>query len=256
MQGHIKVVFEDLENVSTLISTQGTVQVFYFTPGELHACLNLLREILVPKLGEELCLKPQGTYDLVDKIRYLIQEGGIEHDMSIDLEKLTELTGWEEEDLRGALPVIVKEIFPFGIELKISKIIAGCSRAEPYVEDWLKSVEQALRIEGFHTPPSFEWEQNQFFELARHMCTGANYEIMIRVKAFLDGRVITETEPRHLADLADGILNDILNKYQIPYETEIPVEIAKNQLVPVAIFGIAALGILAFYGLSRSFHQT
>lgn len=242
-KGHIRIKFKDLEEVLTLISTQGTIQVFYFTIGELDACLNLLREILVPKFGEEIHLTPQGTYILVDKIRYLIQEGMITHDMGLNPEKLAELTGWEKEDIWDVLPTILREPFPFGIELKVSRIIAGCSRAEPYVEGWLKSVEQALKREGFYSPNSFEWEQNLSFELVKHICVDANYEAVMCVRAFLDGRVVTEAKPRHLAELAHRVLNAVLDKYEIPYETEILVQTAKGPLLLVPI--LATLGILA-----------
>ena len=248
-KGHINIRFKGLEEVSTLISAHGTIQVFYFTLDELTACLNNLKEILVPKLDERLYLAPQGTYILVDRIRYLIQEGKITHDMSLDSGKLEELTGWEKEDIRRALPTILQEIFPFGIELKVSRIIAGCSTAEPYVEEWLNRVEQALKREGFYSPYSFEWEQNQSFELVRHM--SANCGAMVHVKAFLDGRVITEAKPKHLTESADRILNNIFDKYDIPYETEIPVKIAKNPFLPVAILGIAILGTLALCELSN-----
>jgi len=251
-KGLINIKFRGLEEVSILISPQGTIQIFYTTLGELQASLDFLMEILVPKFGETLCLVPQRTYSLVDKIRYLIQEGEITHDMSLDSKRLVELTGCSNEDIKNNLPTILNEIFPFGIELKVSRIIAGCSRAEPYIEEWLSSVEQALRREGFYSPCLFEWEQNQSFELVKHMCVGANHEVVIRVKAFLDGRIVTEAKPRHLAGLAQRILYAILDKYEIPYETEIPVEMTKSPLTPVVILGLVTLGALVLCGLSNT----
>ena len=221
LKGHIFIRFRGLERVTTLISTQGTVQVFYCTLAELNACLGFLGEILIPMPGERLYLKPRGKYDLVNKIRHLVQEGKIAHDMIVDLGTLSELTGWKEGNIRNALPNVLQENFPFGIELKVSRITAGCSRAEPYVESWLRSVEQALREEGFYSPLSFEWEQNQSFELIKHTHTGFGNRLkVVRVKAFLDGSVVTEAQPKHFTDSAENMLDVILDKHSIPYETK------------------------------------
>lgn len=255
-KGHIYIKFKDREEVSTLISPRGTIQVSFSTLGELNACLNFLREVLVPKFGEGLFLTPKGTYTLIDKIRYLIQEGKITHEMGLDLGRLAELTGREKEDIRSALPAILQEILPFGIELKVSKVLAGCSRAESYVEEWLGSVEQALRREGFYSPYSFEWEPNQSFEFVKHVDVDVNCEGVICVKAFLDGRVITEADPTHLTRWANRIVNDILDKYAIPYETKIPVKTAKGPWIPVVVLGIAALGAIHLYRLSNIGSET
>lgn len=237
-----------------MISAHGTIQVFYFTLDELNTWLKFLGEILVPRFNERLHLTPKGTFSLVDKIRCLIQEDKITHDMSIDSEAFAELTGWEKEDIKNAMPTIMQEIFPCGIELKVSRIIAGCSRPEPYVEEWLKSVERALKTEGFYSPDSFEWEQNQSFELVKHMYAGANYDAITRVKAFLDGRVTVEAKPRHLAGLAHRTFNDTLDKYAIPYERETPAKTARNPLTLVTIMGIA-VGTLALFVLLGSSEQ-
>jgi len=204
-------------------------------------------EILAPKAGEELHLTPKGTFTLVDKIRHLIQEGKIIHDMSLDLEKLAELTSWEKEDIRNAMPNILQPIFPKGIELKVSRVVAGCSRAEPYIEEWLERVAQGLRREGFCSPNSFQCEHNLFFELVKHGNVGADCEAVIRVKAFLDGRVVAEAEPKHFTDLASRILDATLDKYDIPYETEIPVETPRSPIAPLML-GLAMLGL---FGLSN-----
>ena len=254
LKGHICIRFNGLDEVSTLISPYGTIQVFYFTLDELNTCLKFLGEILVPRFNERLHLTPKGTFSLVDKIRCLIQEDKITHDMSIDSEAFAELTGWEKEDIKNAMPTIMQEIFPYGIELKVSRIIAGCSRPEPYVEEWLKSVERALKTEGFYSPDSFEWEQNQSFELVKHMYAGANYDAITRVKAFLDGRVTVEAKPRHLAGLAHRTFNDTLDKYAIPYERETPAKTARNPLTLVTIMGIA-VGTLALFVLLGSSEQ-
>jgi len=77
---------------------------------------------------------------------------------------------------------------------------------------------------------------------------------MVRVKAFLDGGVVIETKPRHLTEPAHRILNDIFDKYTIPYETETPIKMAKGPLILAAIFGIA-VGALALNALLGSPEQ-
>ena len=253
-KGLVSIRFKGLEEVSVLISPRGTVQVFYSTLGELDACLMLLNEVLVPRVSEVLYLVPKGTYTIVDKIRCLIQEGKISHDMSLDSEQFAELTGWKKEDVKDVMPTIIQEKFPYGIELKVSRIIAGCSMAEPNVGEWLKSVEQALKREGFYSPESFEWDQKQYFELVKHFCASPDFDVVVRVKAFLDGRAIIEATPRRFVDSAHKIFTNILDKYAIPYKTEAPVKTAGVPLKLVAILGIA-FGTLALCLLLRSSKQ-
>ena len=58
----------------------------------------------------------------------------------------------EKENARRLMPTILQEIFQFGIELKVSRVVAGCSRAESYVGEWharekkeiLENMKQAL----------------------------------------------------------------------------------------------------------------
>jgi hypothetical protein len=250
-KGLIYIEFKGLENVLTLISPQGIVQIFYSTLAELSACLSLLRSILAPKSGEKLYLEPLGRYILVDQIRCLIQEGKINHDMSLDLGKLAELTGWQEEDIRDVLPTILQEKFPFGVELKVSNMVAGCSRPEHYIEEWLESVRQAFMKEGFQSPCSYQWKENQSFELVKHISVGANYEAAMRVRAFLDGIVVAEAQPKHLTNFANAMLHSVFDKYGIPYETEAH-KMVKNPFIEVVILGIAILGIFSLCRFGRS----
>ncbi len=73
----------------------------------------------------------------------------------------------------------------------------------------------------------------------------------MRVKAFSNGSVFAEAMPNHPAGLAHKILNAMLDKYAIPYETETPVETTKGTQILFAILGIV-LGSIALFGIFDS----
>lgn len=67
----------------------------------------------------------------------------------------------------------------------------------------------------------------QYFELVKQIYVPTNCYALLRVKAFLDGRVIAEATPSRLTGSAYRILNATLDKYAIPYETETQTETRK-----------------------------
>jgi hypothetical protein len=82
-----------LEDVVALVSPQGTVEVTFSSFEDLDAFARILGQVAVTRNGEPLRLEPKGCFSLVDRIRSLIQEGRIGHEMVLSLEDLAELTG-------------------------------------------------------------------------------------------------------------------------------------------------------------------
>jgi hypothetical protein len=118
----------------------------------------------------------------------------------LSVDELACIVGCKREELRKAMPTVLSQKYPYGIELEASTLVAGCQRSEPYVEQWLDSVERAIRTEEFLSTDRIGWEDNQYFQFIR--CIGANTNARIIVKAFLDGRIIAEARPSQLTERA------------------------------------------------------
>jgi hypothetical protein len=239
-----------LEDVVALVSPQGTVQVTFSSFENLDAFMRILGQVAVTRNGEPLRLEPKGCFSLVDRIRSLIQEGRIGHETILSLEELAELTGSDKGNIRDDIPRLLAQKYPYGIELKVATLRAGCQRAEPHVELWLGDVERALRAEGFYSPDPFNWQSDQYFELMKLVQFGEDSTAMVRVRAFLNGMVITEATPKHLTDLASRSLHRIFDKYSIAYDMKMQTETGKTSRALLAIMSIA-LGALCLYGLSK-----
>jgi hypothetical protein len=97
--------------------------------------MRILGEVVVTRNGEPLRLEPKGCFSLADRIRSLIQEGRIGHETTLSLEELAKLTGSDKGNIKDEIPKILEQKYPYGIELKVATIRAGCQRAEPYVEE-------------------------------------------------------------------------------------------------------------------------
>jgi hypothetical protein len=239
-----------LEDVVALISPQGIVQVAFSRFDELDAFIRILRNVVVTRNGEPLQLEPKGCFSLVDKIRSLIQDGRIGHETNLSLEELAGLTGSDKGNIKDEIPKILAQKYPYGIELKVATVRAGCQRAEPYVEEWLGNVERALRAEGFCSPDPFDWQSDQYFELAKLVQFGPDNTAIVRVRAFLNGTIITEATPKHLTDPASRNLHAIFDKYSISYDMKMQIFTRKTPRALLAIMGIA-FGALCLYGLSK-----
>lgn len=245
-----------LEDVVALISPHSILQVTFSKFEELDAFLKILGDVALTGNGEPLKLEPTGCFSLVDRIRSLIQDGRIGHETALSLEELAELTGSDKGNIKDEIPRILEQKYPYGIELKVATVRAGCQRAEPYVEEWLGTVERALRAEEFCSPDSFEWQPDQYFELVKLVNSDANGTVVVLVRAFLNGTVITEATPKHLTEMASRTLHTILEKYSIPYDIEMRTETRtvnarKTWLTLLAVAGIA-FGALGLYELSKT----
>ena len=61
----------------------------------------------------------------------------------------------------------------------------------------------------------------QYFELVKLVQFEANSTAMVRVRALLNGTVVTEATPRHLTEFASRNLHVIFDKYSIPQEMKV-----------------------------------
>jgi hypothetical protein len=251
----LRLKLNGLEDVVALISSHSILQVTFSKFEELDAFKKILEDVAVTGNGEPLQLEPMGCFSLVDRIRSLIQDGRIGHETTLSLEELAELTKSDKSNIKDEIPSILEQKYPYGIELKVATVRAGCQRAEPYIEEWLGTVERALRAEEFYSPDPFEWQSDQYFELVKLVNSDVNGMVVARVRAFLNGTVITEATPKHLAEMASRTLHTILEKYSIPYDIEMRTETRtvnarKTWLTLFAVMGIA-FGALGLYNFQR-----
>jgi hypothetical protein len=244
------IKFVGLDDVQTLISARGTVQITYRDFDGLDACRRLLESILVTNQGESLRLEPMGQYSVVDKVRSLVQEGRIGHESEMDIGQLSDMIGIDEHNMIKNIQGILQQDYPYGINLKVATVKAGCQRAEPTVEKWLSDAENALLAEGFCIPSNFEWRQNQSFELLRNVQFDSNTWGAVRVRAFLDGAIRVEATPDFLTTPAYRLLDSILDKHCVPYGTEETTEKRKTPSIWWGILGFAA-GVVTIYVVSR-----
>ena len=237
-KGLIQLGFKGLENAEVLISPRGKIEIFYASDSEKNACIDRLNGVLVPNTDEQLTLWSCGSFSVADRIHFLAQEHSIRHDQILNVDELASMTSCTRQELIKAMPTILSQKYPYGIELKALTLVAGCQRADPSVEQWLDSAERALRTEGFVCTDRAGWEDNQYFQFIRRI--NANTDAKIVVKAFLDGSIIVEARPWQLTELANNTIEEILSKYAIPYQKSIPdLEKAGNANGFVAALALA-----------------